>query len=506
MISATIAPTSSSPSASSPLALDAALDAVAVDGSADFLMELQAAMTSPAALAAEANLAAVTALAPAVAAETPATETLDELQKLPNAAAPVDLSAAIFAVPPLLQPHLAEVVPTAAHAATTENLANTAIAAVANKTPEAVLSNPVGEADSSVLTSLGRAEVQAASPEAVSTTQPGTPATTPSTTPVLGTVSKQLNDAQADKVVLQSLELVASSNPTPLSEAAQAVAKLAAGLTPGAGVPLSEQRAVALADPTASAPVDASEGAGARTAQAAQVIEVVAKVDSGSMADTADLGSGSFESLSAADSPPVSESADDLAGLRLNAPPVALAMPANDAPDASALPMMGLATVQASPAFAASSVPVLDTTQRVPLEPHMMRLDSGPVQTEVIKLVNQGGGQIILELTHPDQGTYRLDLRMDAQGKALLVVEGASDSVRTRLEQGESGLRDQLSQLGLSLELNYRQQNSSTASQDAQQNNMLADGQNNLGNTELGDRGQLAARPPLERGLVHLYA
>jgi len=170
------------------------------------------------------------------------------------------------------------------------------------------------------------------------------------------------------------------------------------------------------------------------------------------------------------------------------------------------LPMMGLATAQASPAFAASSVPVLDTTQRVPLEPHMMRLDSGPMQTEVIKLVKQGGGQIILELTHPDQGTYRLDLRMDAQGKALLVVEGASDSVRTRLEQGESGLREQLSQLGLSLELNYRQQNSSTASQDAQQNNTLADGQNTQGNTELGGRSQLAARTPLERGLVHLYA
>ena len=270
-------------------------------------------------------------------------------------------------------------------------------------------------------------------------------------------------------------------------------------------MPLSEQRAVAVADPTASAPVNASEGAGARTAQAAQVIEAGAKADAGSMAEAADLGAGSFESLSAADSP-ASESADDLAGLRLNAPPVALAAPSMDAPDANVLPMMGLATAQASPAFAASSVPVLDTTQRVPLEPHMMRLDSGPMQTEVIKLVKQGGGQIILELTHPDQGTYRLDLRMDAQGKALLVVEGASDSVRTRLEQGESGLREQLSQLGLSLELNYRQQNSSTASQDAQQNNTLADGQNTQGNTELGDRSQLAARTPLERGLVHLYA
>jgi hypothetical protein len=133
----------------------------------------------------------------------------------------------------------------------------------------------------------------------------------------------------------------------------------------------------------------------------------------------------------------------------------------------------------------------------------MMRLDSGPMQTEVIKLVKQGGGQIILELTHPDQGTYRLDLRIDAQGKALLVVDGASESVRTRLEQGESGLRDQLSQLGLSLELNYRQQNRSTASDDAQRN---SNGQNTQGNTELSDSSQLAGRTHLERGLVHLYA
>jgi hypothetical protein len=507
MISATIAPTSSSPSASSPLALDATLDAVAVDGGTDFLMELQAAMTSPVALATEAKQAT----APEIAAEMPATEMLDELQKLPSAAAPVDLGAAIFAVPPLLQPHVAEVVTAAPHAATPENSANTTLAGLANKMPEAALPNAVAETDSSVLTSLGRAEAQVVSPEASSTAPPATPATPPATTPVLSTVSKQSNGAQADQSVLQPLERVVS--PTPLSEAAQSVAKLAAGQTPSTSAPLSEQRVVStVAEPTASAPApspapsDVFEGVGARTAPAAQVIEVVAKVDSGSMAETADLGAGSFEPLSASGSPPVSESADDLAGLRLNAPPVALASPANDAPDASVLPMMGLATAQAAPAFATSSVPVLDTTQRVPLEPHMMRLDSGPMQTEVIKLVKQGGGQIILELTHPDQGTYRLDLRMDAQGKALLVVEGASDSVRTRLEQGESGLREQLSQLGLSLELNYRQQNSSTASQDAEQNSLLADGQNTQGNTELGDRGQFAARTSLERGLVHLYA
>jgi len=495
MISATIVPFSSSPSAPSPLSLDAALDAAAVDGDTDFLMELQAAMTAPAALSSEAKLATAAATALAVLAETPATEMLDELQKLPSAAAQVDVSAAIFAVPSLLEPQLAEEVATTAHAATAENPDHTAIAVSANKTADAVLSNAVGEADSSVLTSLGRADAQVVSPEAASTTQPATPATTP----VIDAVSKQLNDGQADKV--ESLELVASSSP--LREADQAVAKLAAGLAPSASAPLSEQLIVARADAAASSAVNVAQGQGARTAQSAQALEAVANVDAGSMAETADLGADSFELLSNAGSPPASESADDLAGLRLNAPPFALGASATDAPDASVLPMMGLATAQASPAFAASSVPVLDTAQRLPLEPHMMRLDSGPMQTEVIKLVKQGGGQIILELTHPDQGTYRLDLRIDAQGKALLVVDGASDSVRTRLEQGESGLRDQLSQLGLSLELNYRQQNRSTASDDAQRN---SNGQNTQGNTELSDSSQLAGRTHLERGLVHLYA
>jgi hypothetical protein len=86
-----------------------------------------------------------------------------------------------------------------------------------------------------------------------------------------------------------------------------------------------------------------------------------------------------------------------------------------------------------------------------------MRLDGGPVQVEVLKLVRQGGGQIVLELTPPDQGTYRIDLRLDLAGRAQLVIEGASDSVRTRLEQGESGLKDQFAQLGLDLQLNFRQ-------------------------------------------------
>ena len=146
MISATIAPFSPSPSASSPLALDAASDAAAVDGTTDFLMELQAAMTSPAALATEAKQA--TALV--IAAETPDTQTLDELQKLPSAASPADLRTAIFAVPPTPQPHLAENVAITADAVATESLANAAIpvvAVVANKVQDTALVNEAGDAD-----------------------------------------------------------------------------------------------------------------------------------------------------------------------------------------------------------------------------------------------------------------------------------------------------------------------------------------------------------------------
>lgn len=99
------------------------------------------------------------------------------------------------------------------------------------------------------------------------------------------------------------------------------------------------------------------------------------------------------------------------------------------------------------------------SVSRPPIEPHLMRLDSGPVQVEVLKMVRHGGGQIVLELTPPDQGSYRIDLRLDLNGRAQLVIEGASDSVRTRLEQGEAGLKEQFAQMGLELQLNFSRHN-----------------------------------------------
>lgn len=175
----------------------------------------------------------------------------------------------------------------------------------------------------------------------------------------------------------------------------------------------------------------------------------------------------------------------------------------------SAIAVLQPATAGGVSFATSSAVPDLDATQRAPLEPHQMRLDSGPVQVEVLKLVRQGGGQILLELTPPDQGTYRLDLRLDAQGRAHLVVEGASDSVRTRLEQGEAGLREQLSQMGLSLDLNYRQSGSQYAADRSDSGNGKASdvGVDGVASQEgTGAQSAERAQQRLERGLVHLYA
>jgi hypothetical protein len=92
-----------------------------------------------------------------------------------------------------------------------------------------------------------------------------------------------------------------------------------------------------------------------------------------------------------------------------------------------------------------------------PIAPHQVRLDAGQVQVEVVRLVKQGGGQVVMELTPPDESKFKIDLSISQQGVARLVVDGASESTRLRLEQTVSGLQDQFQQMGLQLQLDMRQ-------------------------------------------------
>jgi hypothetical protein len=107
----------------------------------------------------------------------------------------------------------------------------------------------------------------------------------------------------------------------------------------------------------------------------------------------------------------------------------------------------------------------LQAQQRpAPVVPHEVSLDSGAVQLEIQKMVKQGGGHVVMELTPPDQSKFTIELKLDERGGALLIVEGVSDSTRTRLEQSAPQLREQFQQMGLELQLDMRQQSQSGSS------------------------------------------
>lgn len=101
------------------------------------------------------------------------------------------------------------------------------------------------------------------------------------------------------------------------------------------------------------------------------------------------------------------------------------------------------------------------------LEAARASLGTGPLNVEILKLTRQGGGRAVLEVTPPNQGPIRIDLQLDGAGKANLVVEGLSDSMKARLESSAHFLRQDMAQMGLALNLEMRERNESGASAQA---------------------------------------
>jgi hypothetical protein len=124
-----------------------------------------------------------------------------------------------------------------------------------------------------------------------------------------------------------------------------------------------------------------------------------------------------------------------------------------------------------------------------PLVPHEVRLDAGAVQLEIQKMVKQGGGHVVMELTPPDQSKFTIELKLDERGNALLIVEGVSDSTKTRLEQSAPQLREQFQQMGLELQLDMRQQGQSASynAEDFAGSQERDSGDNNLASNGAGD-------------------
>jgi hypothetical protein len=88
-------------------------------------------------------------------------------------------------------------------------------------------------------------------------------------------------------------------------------------------------------------------------------------------------------------------------------------------------------------------------------------LVSGPLHSEIMSAAKSGGGRIMFELTPPEQGTIRIDLQINQNGHAHLIVEGASDATKSRLDQGGQNLKQEFAQMGLNLSLDLRQGNQS---------------------------------------------
>jgi hypothetical protein len=102
-------------------------------------------------------------------------------------------------------------------------------------------------------------------------------------------------------------------------------------------------------------------------------------------------------------------------------------------------------------------------------------LVSGPLHSEIMSAAKSGGGRIMFELTPPEQGTIRIDLHINQNGHAHLIVEGASDATKSRLDQGGQNLKQEFAQMGLNLSLDLRQGNQSQQASGQSFNNARQD-------------------------------
>ena len=152
------------------------------------------------------------------------------------------------------------------------------------------------------------------------------------------------------------------------------------------------------------------------------------------------------------------------------------------------------------------------THHSLAINPSAASLASGPVHAQIMSAARSGGGRITLELTPPEQGTIRIDLRINSSGQAHLIVEGANDATKARLDQGGQSLKNEFAQMGLNLSLDMRQGGQSpqmreqafaTASQGSYSNNSADNqGSSAISTVNLASSGD-------NKGIsntVHLYA
>jgi hypothetical protein len=186
-----------------------------------------------------------------------------------------------------------------------------------------------------------------------------------------------------------------------------------------------------------------------------------------------------------------------------------------------------LANIQAEKTAAADEVSgaLAGSTNLGNLQPHLAAnapkiqvpaneasLASGPMHSQIMSAARSGGGRIAIELTPPGQGTLRIDLRIDQTGQAHLIVEGASDATKARLDHGGQQLKNDFAQMGLSLSLDLRQGGGFSQTQNQSSNSQQFSGFSSNNAPQVDDtpvNSLVSSSKPsnnVDNSTVHLFA
>lgn len=151
--------------------------------------------------------------------------------------------------------------------------------------------------------------------------------------------------------------------------------------------------------------------------------------------------------------------------------------------------------------------------EKIQVAANDLSLTQGELHSHLLNSAKSGGGRVQLELTPPEQGTIRIDLRIGQNGEAHLIVEGANDAAKARLDQGGQNLKNEFAQMGLNLSLNLNGGNAFAQAREQAMGQMTQ--QNSLGKAISQQNEANASNLPNlsissdNRGLtnkIHLYA
>ena len=334
---------------------------------------------------------------------------------------------------------------------------------------------------------LASQDLQVRSTHSVST-QETTPVTSAQQTPGAGPLSATITRSPAADVA-SAAGLIGQS-----SDVSQTSTTVASTVAPSMRTPASDSAAspattaVTTAKNAAALTAERAITVGTETAAVAQTVTTVngskqESTDSKSAANTARLGvSESFDSgiQNAADlasggegfdgndsGDPSEQTHADSVRLHANAKPGAefgsvIRSASESASTPAEIARQAAQKVDAASSAGLSNTEVLSRAENR-LEAARASFSSGLLNVEVLRLTRQGGGRAVLEVTPPNEGPIRLDLKLDGAGRATLLVDGLSEAMKTRLEGSSHLLRQDMSQMGLALNLEMRERQESNA-------------------------------------------